>query len=288
MGGVAGSTERLSERFATLTAKITRHHLRQLDDIVDKGIARSRSEAIRHLIDVHAGVVLEKMPDLPDPVKMPRPVMRWKEPALDAELVAYLAGIVRAVGLEDPAFDAAGVTEAQRTAWLRKGRADRDRNVESLEADLVAAIDRSAAEAEIDRVRKLDQDGSTAALKFLLERQHADRYGSRTAVDHEHRHSFIPAVDFSKLTLEETEIFVRLMRKMAPDADALTGKMKPAAELLPPDVLAVVEGEAQRREPPAPAKPKAPRLEAPPLVLDPATLPPLPAKAPPLDEKPGG
>lgn len=200
------------------------------------------SATVRALIRIQAGILIKIWNDSDGPE--PAPITRWQKPRLTKELIGFVAGIVRMVGLVDTACDYAGVTPAQKAAWIKQGRADRAAGRQSLEADFVASLDRASAESEIDRVRRLDKGNTTKGLTFLLERQKPDRYGERRRVDSEVRHSFFPAVDFDLLTPAETKTWLELTRKATPvQGTRLPKGARPMLELLPGDVLDVADAE---------------------------------------------
>lgn len=229
--------------------------------------------AFRGLIDLHAGRALELAEEAEEPVAV-ETVVQWKKPRLSREVASYVAGLIRAGVLEADAYRLAGVTPKQWSRWMREGRKDRDDGKESLAADLVHAVERAQAELKLQRVRKIESSSDWRAQMTLLARQFPGEYAERKRVDSNVQHTVMPMVDFDKLTLEEARTWIRLTRKMSPDAGepGIGARARPAAELLPGEVLELVE-DADFTELPARApadlaaggEAEAPVLEAPAL-----------------------
>lgn len=211
-------------------------------------VGGSRSAAIAHLIDVHAGKEIERAEQREQLLAVaPVEVTRWKKPSISREVIAYVAGLVRAGNLVETACDYAGITPTQRSAWLKRGRNDQRADRGSLYADFVAAVARADAESEVERVAMIQRAGPDQwrAIGYLLERQKPDRYGERKRIDGKVQHTLNPLIDYDLLTAAETRTLVELLRKASPGSDdPLVGRAaRPAIELVPDDVIDAVDGE---------------------------------------------
>jgi transposase len=229
-------------------------HVTMLDRIAaSEAVATSsRSAAVEMLLDLYGGKVLERIQQETEESKLqpsPVEVTRWSAPKLGTEIIAYLAGLIRAGNMPDVAFNLAGVPPRTKTLWLKKGRNDRQEGREGMHADLVAAIERAEAECEAEDIMRLRAHGKTSwtALAWRLERQYPDRYAQRKRIDGKVQHSVFPVVDWDRLSPVETRTLVELLRKASPEMDdpGISRLARPALELVPGDVLDVIDGDAR-------------------------------------------
>lgn len=222
-------------------------HAAQLAAVADAIADGNKSRALALLLDRYAGVLVERAQQEEKGAAL-EPVVRWRQPKLTAELAAFVAGLVRAGNMPEVACDIAGVGPRQRANWMKQGRADRTNGRESLAADFVAAIERAEAECEAEDIRRLREHGKTTwtALAWRLERQYPDRYAQRKRIDGKVQHSVFPVVDWDRFTPEQTRTFVELLRIGSPEVDdpGVSRSARPALELVPGDVMEVIEGEA--------------------------------------------
>lgn len=246
-----------------------------LDALAASMFGGNVNAAIRYLIDLHAGRVLdqvEREDQLPEPVF---DVARFAKPRLTREVASYIAGSVAAGLPLEAALDLAGVTTRQRREWWRRGQSDRAEGRESLHADYVTAVLQAQAmqkQENIAAIRKHRSKVWTAAA-WLLERQYPDEFGERKRLDKSVSHNVMPFIDYDKLTLAETRQLLHLLRKGQPDADerALGRNARPAAELVPHEVVEAVDGDWE----------EVPQLEAPTVEEAPGVEG---AEAPPIEE----
>lgn len=216
--------------------------LRQYAKLSHNGIL---ARALAALIDLHCGKEIEKAEERAKELALPYQITRWSAPKLSTELIAYIAGLVRAGNMPEPACNLAGVSPRQRSLWTKRGRNDRAASRQSLQADFVAAVERAEAECEAEDIARLREHGKTTwtALAWRLERQYPDRYAQRKRIDGKVQHSVFPVVDWDRLSAVETRTLVELLRKASPELDdpGISRSARPALELIPADVI---EGEA--------------------------------------------
>ena len=234
---------------------LDKERLALLTRIADSLAEGSKSGAVAALIDLYGGMILERVQqerDLRDVEAAPREVLRWKAPTMSRELIAYISGLVRAGNMPEVAFQIAGVTPRQRNQWLKRGRNDRQTDTQTLFADLVTAIEQAEGECEAEDLQRLRAHGRTSwtALAWRLERQYPDRYAQRKRIDGKVQHSVFPLVDWDRLTPVETRTLVELLRKASPELDdpGVSRAARPAAELLPADVLEIEEADYSELE----------------------------------------
>jgi hypothetical protein len=239
---------RLDDEHALLLARIA--------DAITDG---NRSAAVAALIDLYGGKILERVQQEAEDAARPPSVevVHWRAPRLTRELVAYVAGLVRAGNMPTVAFQLAGIPPRLYSHWNKRGRSDRSAGRESLFADWATAIERAEAECEAEDIARLRAHGrvSWTALAWRLERQYPDRYAQRKRMDAHVQHSVFPVVDWDRLTALETRTLVELLRKASPELDdpGVGRSARPALELVPGDVLEIVEGEVvDVEEKPAP------------------------------------
>lgn len=255
------------------TFSLTRIHSELIERLAALKFDGNRSQALRHLIDLHAGKEVERAEQAVSTPPAPYEIVRWKSPKLSNELIAYVAGLVRAGNMPEVACNMAGITPRQRSSWMKTGRNDRRDGRESLAADFVGAIAKAEGECEADDIRRLREHGETTwtALAWRLERQYPDRYAQRKRIDGKVQHSLVPTIDYERLSLAETRQLVELLRKASPEADdpSMNRTIRPAIETVPEDIVEVVDGEWAPLNEGTRSLPEAPALEAPALDADP-------------------
>lgn len=257
--------------------------LESLDALCD-ALHVSRSLAISHLIDLHAGRETERALEV---AHKAFPVVRWARPKLGPDLIGYLAGLVRAGNLIEVAASMAGVTPRQLADWRRRGRHDLKNGIESVYADLIANLDAAQAESEAEALAEIRRAGQKdwRASTWYLSHLFPDRYGERKRIDRTSQVNLVPVIDYERLTLSELRVLVELLRKASPEQDdpRLTKTARPALELLPPDVV-----EHASEAPPIGETIEGEATEAPPLESEDRS--PGPREAPLLDTvaDPGG
>lgn len=268
-GAVAVEVPRRTNR--TMRLVLDGPHEELFDTFATRGFRGNRSKAFAALIDLHAGRGVEELERIRGAELQPVEVESWRPVRLSRDLIGRVARIVLDGGPPSTAFAALAVPEHQRRAWLKQGRSDRLAGRTSIHADLAAALERAQAQLELDRVARLEGENP----KWLLERQLPEQYGQRTRVESEHTHRLLPAIDWDRLTVQETRQLVELLRRASPTADEarvdLGAKARPVLELLPGDVVEEPDDpEAPHLDAEAPALdgPEAPALEAPLLEGD--------------------
>jgi hypothetical protein len=219
-----------------------------LERIADALADGSKSQGIAALIDLYGGKILERYEQEIEAAKQPpMEVTRWRVPKLSTELIAYMAGLVRAGNMTEVACQMAGISPRQKAAWFKRGRNDRQEGRETLHADFVAALERAEAECEAEDIALLRKHGRTTwtALAWRLERQYPDRYAQRKRIDGKVQHSVFPVVDWDRLSPVETRTLVELLRKASPDLDepGVSRLARPAMELVPADVVETIDGD---------------------------------------------
>lgn len=231
-----------------LNLSIDDEHAKQLIAVADAVTDGNKSKALVYLLDTYAGVIVERAAQKKELEERPAPIVQWKQPRLTSELAAFVAGMVRAGNVLEVACEMAGIGPRQRANWLKQGRSDRVHGRESLHADFVANVERAEAECEAEDIARLRKHGNVSwqALAWRLERQHPDRYAQRKRIDGKVQHSVFPVVDWDRLTPAETRTFVELLRKASPEMDdpGVSRAARPALELVPGEVLDVIDGEA--------------------------------------------
>lgn len=250
--------------YRQLNSRISDEHAIMLQQIADNLCQGSKSEAVALLLNMYGGKILERalQEKETEQILLVQTFEKWEPPKLSPELVAYVAGLVRAGNMPEVAFAMAGIPKRLYVQWNKKGRNDRSVGKQSLHADWAAAIERSEAECEAEDIARLRAHGRTSwnALAWRLERQYPDRYAQRKRMDAHVQHSVFPVVDWDRLDPHETRTLVELLRKASPELDdpSLSRMARPAAELVPADVI---EGEATEAPALESARTEAPTLE---------------------------
>jgi hypothetical protein len=272
---VAIAPPRRSNRVASISLDEERE---KLLDAVAAGFGGSRSEAVRHLIDVHSGRALEQI-DEAEQVEAEQ-VEPWQRRRLSRELIGEVAARIRQGATRADAYRLSGVTPGQASSWLTRGRADVRAGRGSVHADFVMHLEMVEAELRLERVRKVKDP------KWLLERQSPEQYSRQSRVDSTVTHQYNLIVEWDRGTLDEARTLVALLRKFSPDADspAVNRLNRPAYELVPAEIMAeVIEGEAvEADEDESPTVREAPALDTKAPSLDEPDPPAADVSAPPL------
>lgn len=228
--------------------RLDEDHVNLLERIAEAIGEGSKSAAVTALVDLYGGKILERYEQEIEAAKQPpMEVTRWRAPKLSTELIAYMAGLVRAGNMTDVACQMAGISPRQKSQWYKRGRNDRQEGKESLYSDFVAALERAEAECEAEDIALLRKHGrqTWTALAWRLERQQPDRYAQRKRIDGKVQHSVFPVVDWDRLSPLETRTLVELLRKASPaqDEQGISRAARPAAELLPAEIAEAVDAE---------------------------------------------
>ncbi len=219
------------------SVSLDRAHVDQLEEIA-RGYGISKSETILRLIDLHAGVLLEEVGKIPVPDPFAR--ARWGVRRLTGDLIEEIGGRVRDGSTRHDAYRLAHVTPKQARKWEREGNADREAKQSSLHADLVTTLDVAAAEFNYEMIQEARRKGD---FKFLLTRLDPEQFSETHKTDATVRHVLEPLIDWEQLSVTETRTLVELLRKARPQEGdpALSSRARPAAELLPAEILEQVD-----------------------------------------------
>lgn len=124
----------------------------------------------------------------------------------------------------------AGIGRRTFFDWLREGRRPDGRK---LYRDFVDELDLALGQWEAGALQRIHDDPEWQSDAWMLERRFPDRYGRRTRIDSTVTVAARPFIDVSKLTLEEQETLLMLLRKAAPGDDQLPVDGRAPLELLP-------------------------------------------------------
>lgn len=167
-----------------------------------------------------------------------RPKPPGPEPTLTPEVHTKIVDVVSSGCVMETAAAYAGVNTWTFREWLRNGRTGLKERKSNRYTRLVEAIEQARAQTEITRVARIAKagiDGDWKADAWWLEHAMQERYGT-LRVRHEGRVELQPQplVDWDKLSIEEAEQLLLLLRKGAPNDDdpALTKAARPALELV--------------------------------------------------------
>lgn len=167
-----------------------------------------------------------------------RPRPAGKPSKLTPEVHAKIVNVVASGCVMETAAAYAGVNTWTFREWLRNGRTGLKERKSNRYTRLVEAIEQARAQTEITRVARIAKagiDGDWKADAWWLEHAMQERYGT-LRVRHEGRVELQPQplVDWDKLSIEEAEQLLLLLRKGAPNDDdpALTKAARPALELV--------------------------------------------------------
>lgn len=265
MSAMATAAARRSDepkRDVQLGVRVTLEQNEILQSLADTKFNGSRSWAIAYLVDVHAGKEIERAMLDEQQLAQPIEIVKWKSSRLTAEVVGYVAGLIRAGNRLENACNLAGITERQRNAWMKKGRNDQREGKQSVHADFLAAVLRAEAECEAEDIAQMREHGkrSYQALAWRLERQNPRVYAQRKVIDGKMQHSLTPMVDYDRFTTSELKTFVYLLRKGSPSHDDphVARDRPPAIDTVPEEVIEIVDAEWTE----APALEAGPRADA--------------------------
>ncbi len=204
-----------------------------------RGMGCTFSAAVARLIDLQAGKVLDALE-----AAASAPVFevdRWRDRKLTRELASVVAGAVREGATKADAYRSAEVAPKQGDRWEKRGREDIENGRPSLQADLVASIERARAEFNIELLRELRNKGDVKAILKMLD---PDQFSEvkRSTVDVSVK--FAPLVDWEAMPIEKARLLAELLREYSPSPDdpSVSRTARPAIEAVPPDVLELVEG----------------------------------------------
>ncbi len=244
-----------SPRNISVTAVVDKERHDLLDELA-RSLGITKSLAVTHLIDLHAGIALEEIAKAPAERFLPE---RARARRLSGELVIDVASLVREGMTKADAYRRLGVNARTANAWEKKGREEFDAGRGGLHADLVTALEQARAAFNHDLIREAVRKGDYKVLLKLIDPEQFTPQ-SRSQVDHTHRFQLL--IEWDKLTIEETRLLAALLKKASPleDDPAVTRLNRPSVEAIPADVVEMLEAEDGEW---APAEARA--LEAPAL-----------------------
>lgn len=143
--------------------------------------------------------------------------------------IEAIVGALRSGATMETAFAYAKVPASTARVWLRNGRAE----LAPIYVDFVEQLDLAIADGKMRDLVRIDHhaDKDWRAAAWKLERRFPSEFGEtiRSDVTVQAR----PFVDVSKLTLEEQQQLLELLRKGAPDQEALPKDGDSALALMP-------------------------------------------------------
>jgi transposase len=154
-----------------------------------------------------------------------------RPPAITAEKVDKILQAVRiGVSLEAAAGNA-GVPKRTFFDWLARGR---EPNAKKIYRDLADQIEEALASFETTALARITKAGEEhwQADAWRLERKFPDRYARRTKVESNVTVSAVPFIDMSRLTVEQAETLLELLRLASPAQDQLPAEGRPVLELV--------------------------------------------------------
>lgn len=176
-----------------------------------------------------------------DKLRNGRPKQPGPETKLNDEIHTKIVDVVASGCTMEAGAAYAGVNSWTFRDWLRNGRRDLEQRRNNRYTRLVEAIEQAKAQTEITRVARIAKagmDGDWKADAWWLEHALQDKYAV-IRMKHEGTISVQPQplVDWEKLTIEEAETLLTLLRKATPSSDdpALTQDARPALELVEGD-----------------------------------------------------
>lgn len=144
-----------------------------------------------------------------------------------------ICGALRAGATLETAFAFAGVGSSTARVWLRNGR----NNVAPVYVQLVEAVDLAVADGKMRDIVRIDKgaDDDWRAAAWKLERRFPGEYGQTTKNETSLTVQARPFIDTSKLSLDEQQQLLELLRKGSPDPEALPKDGQSALALMPGD-----------------------------------------------------
>lgn len=131
----------------------------------------------------------------------------------------------------------AGVVESTFKLWMRNGRS----GVAPVYVRFIEAIDLAVADGKMRDLARIDKgaDVDWKAAAWKLERRFPGEFGQTLRNETNLNVQQRPMIDASKLSLEEQQQLLELLRKGAPDQEELPKDGAPALALLPGEPVAV-------------------------------------------------
>ncbi len=242
--------ERHKPRNISVTAVFDKDRVDILEELA-RGMGITRSLALNHLVDLHAGVLLEEIAKAPAQVFETEP---WRARKLSREVVSLVAGAVREGSTTPDAYRSLQIPPKTGEQWERRGRADREKGKASVYADLCASLDRARAEFNRELVQEARRKGDYKTLLKLLDPEQFSEV-KRSQVDVTHRFQLV--IDWDRLELAETRTLAALLRKASPlEGDPGVNRTnRPALEAIPADVAEQLEAADEGEWVEAPALP---------------------------------
>ncbi len=148
------------------------------------------------------------------------------------EIIERILQAVRTGSAVEAAALYAGVPRQTFFDWLKKGR--QGGRAYKPYRDLALRLDEALGVFDVNAnaiIAKAAHDQWQAAA-WQLERKFPERYGRRTRIDGNVTVSAVPFVDLSKLTSDEAETLLGLLRKASPAQEELPAEGRPALELV--------------------------------------------------------
>lgn len=154
-----------------------------------------------------------------------------RPPAITAEKVDKILQAVRiGVSLEAAAAHA-GVPKRTLFNWLAAGRKEGAKKIYRDLADQVEAANATFEVTALARITKAGED-SWQADAWRLERKFPDKYARRTKVESNVTVSAVPFIDMGRLSVEQAEQLLELLRLASPAQDQLPDNGRPVLELV--------------------------------------------------------
>lgn len=154
-----------------------------------------------------------------------------REPTLTPEIAEKIVMAVRTGSALEAAAAYAGVPRQTFFDWLKRGRNPRGYKPYR---DLAGALEEALGTFEVTANAMIAKAGEEQwqAKAWQLERKFPERYGRRTRVDGNVQVSAVPFIDLDKLTTEEAQTLLALLRKASPAQEQLPPEGRPALELV--------------------------------------------------------
>ncbi len=244
----------VQRRNISKTITFDRERLDALDGLA-RGFGLSLSAAVSKLIDMHAGKLMD---GLETRVDMPLvEVSRSRSRRLTGALISELAGAVRDGSTRADAYRLCELSPDAGRRWEKRGLDDIKAERSSLHADLVVTLERARAEFNAELIQEARRTGDYKTLLKLIDPEQF-ALPSRSEVDVTHRLQV--QINWDALSIEETKTLALLLRKGTPAEEDRLPRTKalPSGEIIPPDVVEVLDAEDGEWT-------EAPALEAPAL-----------------------
>jgi hypothetical protein len=102
---------------------------------------------------------------------------------LNKELIKKMTKLLRAGNYRRTVCKAVGISEAGLYNWLKKAQLDIKKGKNTIEVELLKAVEKAEAMAEVDDVSYIKKDKDWKARGWRLSRKHPDRWGDRQKMD---------------------------------------------------------------------------------------------------------